>query len=91
MTNFEKIKSMNKIDLTNWLDNYGQFDHSPWFDWFDENFCKKCEPIKCKVLALGNKEIECSFCEIENHCRFFKEQIMADNKVIIKLWLDAEA
>jgi len=101
MTNFEKFKSMSIDELADWLDKYGQFDGSPWMEWFNDNYCKKCESIKCKFSEadekLGftplfpGKEIDCAYCELEKHCKFFTELMeVPDNKSIIEMWLNQE-
>jgi ATP-dependent helicase/DNAse subunit B len=37
-------------------------------------------------------EIECTYCELENKCRFFQElDDVPDNKEMIKMWLEEEA
>ena len=77
MTNFEHLKSMSIEELAEWLDEYGQFDNSPWSTWFSETYCDKCESIKCKYVdaekTLGfspyifgsySGDLECAFCEL---------------------------
>ena len=101
MNNFEKLKSMTVSELADWLDKYGQFDGSPWMDWFNEKYCSKCEPIKCTIKdsdKVGIKPlwierlIECSYCELEHKCKFFEElEDIPDNKETIKMWLMQEA
>ncbi len=100
MNNFNFLQSLSLDELATWLDKYGQFDDSPWMSWFNENYCDKCESIECSYTEYGahienpyNRRItfECSYCELENKCKFFLEfDDILDNKDIIKLWLNSE-
>jgi hypothetical protein len=75
MTNFEKFKSMSIDELADWLDKYGQFDGSPWMEWFNDNYCKKCESIECEVdekdAFWPGYTMDCTYCELENKCKYF--------------------
>jgi hypothetical protein len=93
MTVFEKFKSMNIDEFIEWLDKNGTTDYSPWVLWFDDNYCKKCEPeITYKEILGKEYECECAWCEThDNKCRFFPDVDYAlDNKKTIKLWLESE-
>ena len=100
MTNYKNLKTMNIDKLAEWLDEYGQFDGSPWSEWFDTNYCKKCKPIKCSYkdaekIGLeplnANYETDCSYCELYNKCKFFKQlDDIPANKDIIKMWLKSK-
>ena len=59
MNNFEKIKSMTIEELTDWIDKYGQFDVSPWMEWFDKTYCKNCYELQQQLdqLKAKNKHI----------------------------------
>ena len=90
MTNLTKLKSMTQEELVNWLDKYGDFDGSPWMKWFGKTYCDNCPGITCKVPAFDNKEVECSFCELNHKCKFFEElERELDTKDILKLWLES--
>lgn len=94
-SNFSYIKDMSIDELTDWLDKYGQFDGSPWMDWFNNNYCSKCEPIKCKVdekdAFWPGHTMDCAYCELEKKCKHFPQlDNMPDNKDIIKMWLMQE-
>lgn len=90
MTRFEEFKNMNIDEFAEWLDKYCAFDESPWIKWFDELYCKKCEPIMCHYEDSKN-EFPCSYCELEDKCKFFPDLDEApDNKMIIKMWLELE-
>ena len=105
MTNLEKLKEMPIKELAEWLDENGMFDNSPWSNWFNENYCEKCESVKCKyedaektvgftpyLFGYYNGDLECAYCEIENKCRFFPElDDVPDNKEVIEMWLIEEA
>lgn len=87
-TVFDKLKSMNIDELTEWIDKHGEFDGSPWMSWFDEKYCKKCESIMCKYED-GTREFPCSYCELNDNCKFFPNlDSIPDNKMIIKMWLE---
>jgi hypothetical protein len=102
MNNFEKLKSMSIEELAEWLDKYGQLDHSPWSEWFNKKYCDKCESIKCKYVDAEEKlgfspfyfyggEIECAYCELEHKCKFFPElDDTPDNRDTIRMWLESE-
>ena len=99
MTNFEILKAKSIDELAEWLDENGQFDGAPWTEWFDVNYCKKCDPITCKVKSTSigitplfpEQEIDVSYCELEKKCKFFPDsEGIPDMKDIIKLWLKAE-
>lgn len=95
MNNFEKLKSMTVSELADWLDKYGQFDGSPWMDWFNENYCNKCESIKCKVDGKDafwpGYTTDCAYCELEKKCKYFPVlKDVPDNKTIIEMWLNEE-
>lgn len=105
MTNFENLKKMSLEDFTAWLDEYGQFDHAPWSDWFAKKYCDNCESIKVTYIdakeKLGlhpfyNQSFECAFCELADgcgvkKCRFFPDlEDVPDNKEVIKMWLSEE-
>ena len=81
---------MDVNQFAEWLDKYCAFDESPWIKWFDELYCKKCESIMCHYEDNKN-EFPCSYCELEDKCRFFPDlDGVPDNKMIIKMWLESE-
>lgn len=89
-TRFDVFKLMTLDQLTEWLDKYGQSDGSWWMDWFDKKYCKNCEAIMCSYENREN-EFPCSYCEINNKCKFFPNIDHApNNKEIIKMWLESE-
>lgn len=100
MTNFNYIKTMSIEALAKWLDEHGQFDGSPWMDWFNNNYCKKCESITIKrkvaedklgISHLFGNETECAWCELHHKCKYFQElEEVPSNEIIIKMWLNHE-
>lgn len=102
MTNFEHLQAMTIEELAAWLDEHGQFDSSPWMDWFSKTYCDKCESIKCKYVHTQEKlgfepfstyhsDIECAYCELEHKCRFFPDLTdTPSNKETIEMWLKEE-
>lgn len=98
MTNFAKFKAATLDELADFLDRFGQFDGSPWMDWFNETYCKKCDSIKCKIESTNigitplypDREIDCAYCELEKKCKFFEDLEEVPNiKTIIKMWLES--
>lgn len=90
MNNWAKLKNMSTEDLAEWLDQYGQFDNSPWMSWFDEKYCKNCESIMCHYED-NTHEFPCSYCELNGSCKFFPDlDEVPGNKMIIKMWLETE-
>lgn len=90
MTVFDNFKNKNIDELVDWLDEYGAFDNSPWTKYFDNNYCSECESEYAYIEEF-NSERECSYCELNNKCRFFQDlDDTPDNKQIIKMWLESE-
>lgn len=91
MTIFEEMKSMNIDEFVEWLDKHGAFDTAPWMFWFDNNYCKKCEPEVAYVEEL-HKKCECGWCELHGKCKFFEDlEEVPHHKQIIKMWLELES
>lgn len=90
MNNFEKLKSMSVDELAEWLDKHLAFDDAPSTIWFDQKYCKNCEPIMCQYPDNSMK-FPCAYCELEQTCKFFPERKdVPDCKDIIKMWLAEE-
>ena len=97
MTVFEKFKSMNIDEFTEWIDKYGAHD-SPWVEWFEKTYCYNC-PSEQGYMTDNAGEYEWSvpceygWCELNDFkCKFFPDMEEApDNKDMIKLWLKSEA
>lgn len=96
ITRFEKIKSMDIEELSEWLDQYGQFEGSPWGTWWDKTYCDDC-PSEIDYICDSEGESEwltpCEFgwCELHGKCRYFEDlDDVPDNKKIIKMWLESE-
>ena len=89
MTVFEKIKGKNIDELVNWIDEHFAFDDAPYWHFWDENHCNKCEPV-VRTDEDGHKK-EYAYCEVYGNCRFFKDMDdIPDHKQIIKIWLESE-
>ena len=89
-TNFENLQSFNIDKLTEWLDEYGVFDHSPWMKWWNKHFCEKCELV-IGYMPDFDRECHFSWCELEHKCRFFQDMDdVPSSKDIVKMWLEAE-
>jgi hypothetical protein len=96
MTQYEHFTSMSIEDLAAWIDEHGQFDNSPWMNWFDENYCRNCSPItiskkeqkeKLGFEALYNIDATCAYCEVHKECRFFQGRPTPTLQEIILMWL----
>lgn len=89
MNNFEKFKSMTIDELADWIDKYGQFDNSPWLEYFNTKYCENCESIKC---TRNEKTDLCAYCELHDCCKFFPDlNYVPEVRDTIKLWLESEA
>ena len=82
MNNFDDIKSMNIDELAEWFADNWLHDNDPSIKWFDDKYCKKCEPV---IMDGG----EYSWCEVNHKCRYFQDGI-PDCKQMVKLWLESE-
>ena len=90
MTRFEEFKNMNVEEFADWLDEYGQFDGSPWTRWFDESYCSQCQPVMCHS-SEDSREFPVAWCEIHDKCKHFQTlSDVPDNNEIIKMWLGME-
>ena len=96
ITHYSHITSMSIEELAKWLDEHGQFDGSPWLEWFDKKYCKNCEsitlsPEEAKVTLDFEHfyyiESTCAYCELRHECRFFPGRETPDNEDIITMWL----
>lgn len=99
MKRIDYIKSRSLDDIADMIDKYGSFDGSPWMEWFDRNYCQKCEPVEVKLNEEAQREfdyitgdtVECSYCELEHKCKFFPDMKKEpSNRDIIKIWLEEE-
>lgn len=87
LTNYEHIKSMSVDEFAEWISKHS---YSAWLEWFDKKYCKNCPDIMCKYED-GLTEFPCSYCEINDKCKFFLEKESVPNgKEIIKMWLEDE-
>ena len=90
MTIFEKIKAMNIDELAEWIDKNGDYNESPWINWWNDTYCKRCESEFVYSKHFG-RDVECAWCEVNEKCRFFQEIDEVPNcKQIIKMWLESE-
>ena len=92
MTNFEHIVSMAVDEMAGWIDKNlnVRFEETVWTQWYAATYCKKCEPVKGKYKD-SDKEINVSYCEINGHCRFFREACSTpDTADIVRIWLEQE-
>lgn len=96
MTRYEQFTSMSIEDLATWIDKHGQFDNSPWMNWFDEYYCRNCPSIiltkdeqkeKLGFEVLYNINATCAYCEVHKECRFFQGRPTPTLQEIILMWL----
>ena len=90
MTNFEKLKSMNEKEISEFLDSIVSIDDNPQVVWFYKKYCDNCETIRLNTLD-PNARCDYAYCELNENCRYFqnKDDIF-DNKEMIELWLESE-
>ena len=87
MTNFEKLKSMNEEEMSEFLDNITSIDDSPWIVWFNKRYCENCETIRRNTLD-PDIYYDSTYCEVCGNCRYFQDKDdIPDNKEMIELWL----
>lgn len=91
MTKFEDFKSKNIDELVDWIDENFAFDTAPYMWWFDNEFCKRCQPEEVYDVDHSTN-MECAWCEISGKCKFFNDMDEVPYaKQIIKMWLESEA
>lgn len=91
LTNYERIKNFSVEELANWLDEYGILDGSPWMNWFNDNYCNRCErvPVTYTDTSGNTAKFECAWCELNNdECKFFERYM--DSREIVKEWLEQD-
>ena len=69
MNTFERIKLMDIDEFAEWLDNHTEYDNSAWMQWFDENYCNKCESIRVYIPDF-QRNANCCWCELHKRCKF---------------------
>lgn len=86
MTNFEKLKSMNEEEISEFLDSIS-IDDNPWIVWFNKRYCENCEAIR-SYGRNPNIYYDSTYCEVNGNCRYFQDKDdIPDNKEMIELWL----
>ena len=100
-TYYDSLHNMSKEELARFLDKNTKDDETPWSEWFNKNYCKNCEPIKCDVdtarkeLGLNcfyGSGVECAYCELNHKCKFFPDMDdIPDSYDTILMWLEQEA
>ncbi len=92
MTVFEYLTSKDIDEFSEWLDEHGMFDGSSWMNWFDKNYCLKCEPEIVRIPNIDGERVEeIGWCELHGKCKFLQYMNETpDNKAIIKMWLEQE-
>ena len=89
MTVFKQIKNMTLDELAVWIRDNWLHDGDLVIDWWDKNYCQKCEPEKITFPNIDH-EYECCYCEKYDKCRYFTElDKMPDDLMRVKLWLQS--
>lgn len=92
MTVFENIKAMDIDEFAEWYEENCMHDDDPSIKWWDDTYCKNCEPIIGYVKGHYDRKMEFCQCEIYGNCRFFQDMDdIPDCKQMIKLWLESES
>lgn len=92
MNNFSVFQTKNIDELADWLDKHGAYDNSIWGEWFDKNYCSKCEPVKVEEFEGRSWCDEYAWCEVNGKCKHFQElDMIPSNKQVVKMWLESEA
>lgn len=96
MNVFEKIKSMNIDEFTEWFskNHIDAIDQS--MEWWNNTYCSKCESEIVYVPDDTSEntwrtECEVAWCEVNDNCKYFQDLDDApDYKQIVRLWLESE-
>lgn len=88
MNLFESIKNKNKEELARFLLEVSS-SSEPWFEWFNKNYCKKCENVRVYIAEFG-KEVKCAPCQVFGECPLGVGISEVTEKEIIEMWLDQE-
>lgn len=91
MTVFENMKAKNIDEFAEWLDENCMTDGSAWCVWFNNKYCKHCEPIIVKGDDFY-RDMEYCWCELNgDRCKFFQDmKEIPWGKQLIKMWLESE-
>lgn len=76
MTNFVKLHCMTAEKLAEFLCEADRYDEGPWYKWFNEKYCKKCDE------KSGDDDVPCS--------ETLKCVIFDSDKDVILAWLESE-
>lgn len=91
MTIYEHLQHKNIDELATWIAKNFPFDVAPWWKYWDEKYCNKCEAVIACVPEFGEDEHKFAYCELNHNCRYFKEMNdIPDDKQIVKMWLKSE-
>ena len=90
MTVFEKIKSMDIDEFSEWFDKHCAHDDDPCINWWNDTYCKNCEP-EIGHYKYSDRDMEFCWCELHDKCRFFKDlDETPDTLHMTRLWLESE-
>jgi hypothetical protein len=90
MTVFDNFKTKNIDELAEWLNEYGMQDFAPWDNWFDSEYCCRCEAVEVHDADYHLCH-DYGWCEINGKCIFFQDMDETPwGKQIVKMWLESE-
>ena len=90
MNVFEKIKSMNIDEFTEWFYENCIDVPDPSLEWWNDTYCSKCEPEDDPLESSWHKF---AWCELHDNskCKYFQDlDDIPDYKQIVRLWLESE-
>lgn len=92
------LSIINKDEFAEWLNEH--VIEGPWMDWWDEQYCNKCEPVECSyvdcekqlgITPIHKRTIQCAWCELEHKCKYFPDkEDVPSNIDIINMWLKSK-
>ena len=90
MTKFENFQSKTIDELATFLDKCGDLEVAPWIEWWDKNYCSKCQREYAET-PLFERQMKFAWCELHGQCKYFLDmQKVPDTQEIIKMWLESE-
>lgn len=89
MRAFDYLKSKSIDELTDWFDKNFISLATPWWEWWNKNYCNKCEAEV--VLDDNGYDRDYGYCELNDKCKYFQDmECVPDCKQVIKMWLESE-
>ena len=90
MNNYEKIRAMTIDNLAEYLNDKWLHDNDPSMEWWNDNYCSKCESVSIYAEYLG-RNLDFAWCELNGKCKFCSElDRLPNSKEVMKMWLESE-